>query len=195
VRAASLTETVRATLRALASVDLSPSSILTRANEVMLVHASSMQMVTVLLAILDIPRGKITVSSAGHPPPLVCGETCRFLEAPPGLPLGTMSHVYREAEFHVTSDETIFLYTDGLTEARRGPDFFGETRLVEALSAENHADVQHMVDMIVSTVREHTNGRLTDDLAILAVRPVRRSQGSVGGLGGTGFALGSTGDN
>jgi two-component system CheB/CheR fusion protein len=192
VQAASLTETVRATLRALASFDASPSSILTGANEVMLAHASSLQMVTVLLAILDIPRGTITVSSAGHPPPVLCGETCRFLEAPPGLPLGTMSHAYREAEFDVLPAETIFLYTDGLTEARRGSDFFGEARLVKALSAQNLAAVQRMVDTVVSIVRGHADGLLTDDLAVLAVRLSRRSASSARGLG---FESGSTGDS
>ena len=170
VQAASLTETVRATLRALASLDPSPSSVLTRANEVLLTHASPRQFVTVLLAILDTARGKIIVSSAGHPPLVACGETTRFLEAPHGMPLGIMSTAYHEAEFDFLPGETVVLYTDGLTEARRGQDFFGESRLLEVLSAQDHAGVQQMVETLVSTVKEHTDGRLTDDLAIIAVR-------------------------
>jgi two-component system CheB/CheR fusion protein len=169
VQAASLTETVRATLRALASLDPSPASILTRANEVMLAHASSIQMVTVLLAILDIARGKIIISSAGHPPLVACGETTRFLEPPHGMPLGATNTEYRQAEFDLLPGETIVLYTDGLTEARRGQEFFGESRLLEVLSGQDRADVQRMVDMLVSTVTEHANGRLADDLAVIAV--------------------------
>lgn len=169
VQAASLTETVRATLRALASLDSSPSSILTGANEVLLAHASSTQIVTVLLAILDIGRGKIIISSAGHPPLVACGETTRFLEPPHGMPLGAMINVYRQAEFDLRPGETVVLYTDGLTEARRGQEFFGESRLLEVLSGQNHGDVQQMVEMLVSKVTEHANGRLADDLAIIAV--------------------------
>ena len=165
VQAASLTETVRATLRALASLDPSPSSVLTRANEVLFTHTSSRQFVTVLLAVLDIAHGKIAISSAGHPPLVACGETTRFLETPHGVPLGTMTHVYGEAEFDVVAGETMVLYTDGVTEARRGHDLFGESRLLEALSGQNHVDVQQMVDMLVSAVTEHASGRLTDDLA------------------------------
>lgn len=169
VQAASLTETVRATLRALASLDTSPSSVLTRANEVLLSHTSPGQFVTVLLAVLDIAHGRIIISSAGHPPLVVSGETTRFLESPYGVPLGTMPHVYGQAEFDVVPGETLILYTDGVTEARRGRDLFGESRLLEALSGQNQVAVQQMVEALAFRVTEHARGRLTDDLAIIAV--------------------------
>ena len=65
--------------------------------------------------------------------------------------------------------QTIVLYTDGLTEARQGTDFFGERRLLEALSGQNCAEVQQLVEMLVSTATEHAGGRLADDLAVIAV--------------------------
>ena len=169
VQAASLTETTRATLRALASLDPSPSSVLTKANELLLTQVPARQFVTVLLAILDIARSKVIISSAGHPPLVVCGENTRFLEAPHGTPLGAMSNTYDEAEFDLLPGETMVLYTDGLIEARRGMDFFGESRLVEALSGQNCVDVQQMVETLVSTVTDHAGGRLADDLAVIAV--------------------------
>ena len=179
VRAASLTETVRATLRALASFDPSPSSILTGANEVLLTHPSSSgQFVTVLLAILDVARRKIVISSAGHPPLVACGETPRFLEPPHGPPLGAMSHVYHQAEFDLLAGETLVLYTDGLTEARRGPEFFGEGRLLEILSGRDCSDPQGMVEALVAAATQHAGGRLTDDLAVIAVHPACTRTGS-----------------
>ena len=120
VRAASLTETARATLRALASLDPSPSSILTKANELLLRQVPHDQFVTVLLAMVDIAHGKVVISSAGHPPLVVCDGNTRLLEAPHGTPLGTIGTLYGEAEFDFLPDETLVLYTDGLTEARRG---------------------------------------------------------------------------
>ena len=169
VQAASLTETVRATLRALASLDPSPSSILNRANKLLLAQAPSGQFVTVLLAILDIARGKVIISSAGHPPLVVCGENARFLEPPHGMPLGALSSDYGEAEYDLLPGETMVLYTDGLIEARRGADLFGERRLMETLGSLNCADVQQMVETLVSTATEHAGGRLVDDLAVIAV--------------------------
>jgi two-component system, chemotaxis family, CheB/CheR fusion protein len=177
VQAASLTETVRATLRALSSLDPSPSSILTRANALLLAEASSGQFITVLLATLDIARGKVVISSAGHPPPVACGATPRFLEAPHGTPLGAVPNDYGEAEFDLRPGETLVLYTDGLIEARQGADLFGEQRLLEALASHNCADVQQMVEMLVSKATEHAGGRLADDLAVIAVHLATRPGG------------------
>jgi chemotaxis methyl-accepting protein methylase/serine phosphatase RsbU (regulator of sigma subunit)/PAS domain-containing protein len=172
VQAASLTETVRATIRALASLDPSPSSVLTKANDILLSQPSSGQIVTVLLAILDVLHGKVVISSAGHPPLVVCGEIARFLEPPPGPPLGAMTKLYREAEFALAAGETLVLYTDGLTEARRGPDFFGETRLLTMLSGRDRANPQGTVEALVAAATHHAGGRLADDLAVIAVHLV-----------------------
>ncbi|MBN1629605.1 MAG: SpoIIE family protein phosphatase, partial [Thermoleophilia bacterium] len=177
VQAASLTETVRATLRALAWLDPSPASILTGANELLLAQTSSGQFVTVLLTILDIVSGKIIISSAGHPPLVVCGEHARFLEAPHGMPLGAMRSNYSEAEFDLLPGETMILYTDGLIEARRGTDLFGEGRLLDTLSSQTWSDVQQMVETLVATATEHAGGRLADDLAVIAVHLPARSGG------------------
>ena len=177
VQAASLTETVRATLRALASLDPSPSSILTRANELLLAQAPSGQFVTVLLAMLDTARDKVVISSAGHPPLVVCGVNTRLLEPPHGMPLGALSSDYGEAEYDLLPGETLVLYTDGLIEARQGADLFGERRLVETLRGLNCADVQQMVETLVSTATEHARGHLVDDLAVIAVHLPARSEG------------------
>jgi serine phosphatase RsbU (regulator of sigma subunit) len=130
------------------------------------------QFVTVLLAIVDVASAKVVISSAGHPPLVVCGEKARFLEVPPGTPLGAVTSVYAEAEFELLPTETMVLYTDGLIEARRGIDFFGEQRLIEALGEGSCANVQQMVESLVSKVTEHAGGRLADDLAVIAVHLV-----------------------
>ncbi len=116
---------------ALASLDPSPSSVLFRANELLLAQGSSGQFTTVFLATLDIAHSRIIISSAGHSSLAVCGESARFLESPHGTPLGAMRNDYGEAEFDLLPGETIVLYTDGLTEARQGTDLFGERRLLE----------------------------------------------------------------
>jgi len=182
VQAATMTETVRATLRALASLDPSPASILTRANELLLAQTFSDQFITVLLAIVDIAHGTIVISSAGHPPLVVCGQNARFLETPHGVPLAAMrsDSPYREAEHILLPGETVVLYTDGLIEARRGTELFGEQRLLETVSRQNCVHVQQMVDALVSAATEHARGHLADDLAVIAVHvpgPAAEPQG------------------
>ena len=62
------------------------------------------------------------------------------------------------------------LYTDGLIEARRGTEFFGEDGVAEVLSGGHCDDVQGLVDRLVSRATEFAGGRLQDDVAVMAVR-------------------------
>jgi two-component system, chemotaxis family, CheB/CheR fusion protein len=172
VEAASLTETVRATLRAFAWSDPLPSAILTRSNDLLLTQLPAMQFVTVLLAIVDVARRRVMISSAGHPPLAHIGESVRLLETPAGTPLGAAHNSYKDAEFDFSPGETIVLYTDGLVEARQGLDFFGERRVLETLSMQTRVEVQEMVETLVSAATEHAGGRLSDDLAVIAVHLV-----------------------
>jgi serine phosphatase RsbU (regulator of sigma subunit) len=59
---------------------------------------------------------------------------------------------YHEAVFDFASGETIVLFTDGLLEARRGSDFFGEERVAGALVGQDCHDAQAVVDRLVSSV-------------------------------------------
>jgi len=61
------------------------------------------------------------------------------------------------------------LYTDGVTEARRDGELFGEERLVEVLCGAQDRHPQVLVDRLHDAVTAHA-GELTDDLQILALR-------------------------
>ncbi len=90
VRAAGLTETVRSTVRALATIDTSPAFILARSNELLLRFDPAEPHVTAFLAVLDPHTGHLSYASAGHPAPVHLGAfTCRTLEVAFGPPLGT----------------------------------------------------------------------------------------------------------
>ena len=65
------------------------------------------------------------------------------------------------------------MYTDGLTEARRGKEQYGEERLLGLLATLAGRPPAEVVSRVVDAVVEFTANRLRDDLAILAVRPVR----------------------
>ena len=83
----------------------------------------------------------------------------------------------KEAEFDLLPGETMVLYTDGLSKARQGADLFGVQRLLETLSGLNRADMQQMVETLVSTATEHAGGRPADDLAVIAVHLTPRPTG------------------
>lgn len=170
VEAASLTGTVRATLRALASLEKSPSALLEGTNRLLLGRLTRGHFVTAVLAIIDPGTRKLTISTAGHPPAIVCGTKTRFVEVTPGLPLGLEPSAYYEASYDLLPAEAVVLYTDGLIEARRGKDFFGWERVAELLAAQPGHDLQELVDALVSRATEFAAGRLHDDVAVIALR-------------------------
>jgi serine phosphatase RsbU (regulator of sigma subunit) len=63
------------------------------------------------------------------------------------------------------------MYTDGLTEARLGQEFFGEGKLVSFISDIKKPSVHDLPNQIFEQIMKFTNGVLSDDLALLAVSP------------------------
>ncbi|GAC1546540.1 MAG: hypothetical protein NVS3B12_34990 [Acidimicrobiales bacterium] len=72
--------------------------------------------------------------------------------------------------FDLPQGHTLVLYTDGVTEARSGSDFFDEERLHQILSAGASGSVGAMVAGLADAVRAFEDGEASDDVAILAIR-------------------------
>ena len=79
-----------------------------------------LQLATVLVAIYDPAHRRLTVASAGHPPPLLAPIEAEpaFVNVQPGPPLGLGTAVYRAVTVDVPGGATLVLYTDGLIEER-----------------------------------------------------------------------------
>jgi serine phosphatase RsbU (regulator of sigma subunit) len=169
VEAAVLTQTVRTMLRTVASMERSPSLILKKVNDLLL-ESTGRQFVTVAVAVIDNVVGKVTISSAGHPPAIIYGKESRILEIPPAAPLGAGNGRFHEATFDIGPGDTLVLYTDGLIEARQGNELFGEKRALDELTRTKKKDVQEAIDTLVSKATEFAGGQLADDLVIIAVR-------------------------
>jgi sigma-B regulation protein RsbU (phosphoserine phosphatase) len=69
----------------------------------------------------------------------------------------------------------LVMYTDGVTEARRGTELYGEDRLVRLLADSAARDPQATVDGLLGDLLLFTNGGLSDDLAVLALKLLRFS--------------------
>jgi sigma-B regulation protein RsbU (phosphoserine phosphatase) len=172
IRAAGLTETVRSTVRAFAAVDSSPAFILRMTNQLLLRRDVGEELVTAFLVVLDTLSGRTTFASAGHPPPVhLSPSSCGLLELRFGVPLGSFDEDYLHAELQLTPDDALVLYTDGVTEARRGRELFGYERLVEAVSALRGSSVQELAEGVRDAAVGFA-GRLRDDLHVVAFRLV-----------------------
>ena len=170
VRAAGLTETVRSTVRALAAVDPSPAFILGKANELLMRYDPDEGHVTAFCAMLEPHTGHLNYASAGHPAPVHLGAfTCRTLDVTFGPPLGTFQHPYTSAHAILSIDDYLVLYTDGVTEARRGAELLGEQRLIEVVTGLRGRSAQDVAEGVRDAALAFA-GRLRDDLQVVALR-------------------------
>ena len=170
IRAAGLTETVHTAVRSYALVDTSPAFILRKTNELLLRSWGDEQFVTAFLLVVDLRTGEASCASAGHPAPVVAGRSsCAVIEAPFGLPLGTFPYDYSSGRLTLGADETLVLYTDGVIEARKSRELFGEQRLLETVAAARDEGPQEIAERVRAAAVEFA-GRLKDDLHVLTLR-------------------------
>jgi sigma-B regulation protein RsbU (phosphoserine phosphatase) len=152
-----------------------PAEVLAQANAILRRRLPGrVALVTAFLAVVD--DGVLRYANAGHVPPLLVGRVGR--DGPPrelpttGLPLGVADGVsFDQHELPFGSGDLLFASTDGLHEARRDGELFGHER-VGALVAEHAAalDPQALVELAYAEAEAWAR-QLTDDVAILALRP------------------------
>jgi sigma-B regulation protein RsbU (phosphoserine phosphatase) len=75
---------------------------------------------------------------------------------------------WEPGEVRIEPGDLLFLYTDGITEARSNGEFFGEKRLQD-LIREVDGPVDEIPGVVLDKVLDFSGGALQDDLAILAV--------------------------
>ncbi|HUJ14102.1 MAG TPA: PP2C family protein-serine/threonine phosphatase [Thermoanaerobaculia bacterium] len=126
------------------------------------------QFITASYAVIDAKSGAVTLASAGHPPPFVVrGDRSIEEIAADGVVLGRFSQaVFREASTHLSSDDAIVLYTDGVPEALNAKsEMWGDDRFREAVA--NGASIQRVLDAVKSW-----SGTLSDDVTLVVARRV-----------------------
>ncbi|MEY2514552.1 MAG: hypothetical protein QOJ89_1910 [bacterium] len=148
-----------------------PATVLDQTNSILRSRLpGGVALVTAFLAIVD--GELLRYANAGHIPPIVVGETGSPIELPTtGLPLGVHDELpFSERELPFGHGDLLFASTDGLNEARRDGELFGQER-VAALVAEHAATLtpQALVELAYARAVAWTP-QLADDVAIIALR-------------------------
>jgi serine phosphatase RsbU (regulator of sigma subunit) len=139
IPAALLMVAVRTLSRYLASVGRGPAATLTELNSALAAGNNSGVFVTLLHGLYDPPTGTITLTSGGHPFPLLCRAdgTIEEVALARGRLLGFGEEGFALSETHLSlaPGETLIAYTDGYIEARApdGQTLFGLKRLRDCL--------------------------------------------------------------
>lgn len=179
VEAAVITALVRHTLRAVAVGVAKPGDMLEAINSALLRHGTE-RFCTVVLLRLRRENGSWTacVSCAGHPQPLLIrAGSAPERVAEPGSLLGVLEQpVFHDHELQLDPGDAVVLYTDGVTEGRRGRELYGDERLVAAVSA-HEGSAAALVQGVLDEVLVFQGNRPRDDIAVVAVQvPVGRAE-------------------
>ena len=170
---------LKGSLKSQAGETLSPASLLTKVNETFYETADRTTFVTLLYGIIDLSASTLTFARAGHNPVLIYRPSTRFIYSlqPPGLGIGLeagaiFSRVTKEESFVLEANDTIIVYTDGLTEGRNNKDEeLGPERLSDIIREFNQGSAEDMMNLIRSRYNTFTgNTDPLDDLTCMVIR-------------------------
>ena len=178
VPAALVMAMTRSLFRSITSHEEDPAVIMRKMNKAIVDQNTQNMFLTLFLGVLDCETGTLGYCNAGHNAPVAIsdeGLAISELEVVPNLPLGIEPEfVFTAQEMQLQHGDTLFLYTDGLTEAENTRhELFGEDRMMHALKDEKMQGLspRHMVERMKTMVEDYREGAdQSDDLTMLVVR-------------------------
>lgn len=152
-----------------------PSEILMAVNH-QLESDKYKMFLTVFLAVLDLTDGMLSFTSAGHNYPLykqVGGSYKFFIIKNDFLLAGERKIKYHTNYKKLEKGDELFLYTDGITEAKDSKGvLFGEEKLEQILNREEIQEfpISKKIDFIQKEIDKFTTNQQYDDITMLMLR-------------------------
>ena len=166
-------------LKATAFKGIPADNILSEVNNILVDDSPANMFVTVFYGVLDTRNGAFEYSNGGHNPPYIISTDGKVkqIENIGGLILGAMKDIeYDSNIIMLKPGESIFFYTDGVTEAFNDKDEeFKESRLENSLSGKNDSTAKDIVDIILNEVKSFTKGtEQSDDITCLTLKYLKK---------------------
>jgi serine phosphatase RsbU (regulator of sigma subunit) len=166
----------RTLVRAAVIESASPADAMRRVNDLLIPDTRQGMFVTGVYAVLDMNANELTYVNAGHNPPLWVkhdGNVERLTRTAIALGVVTGEPV-NQCTIQFESGDSLFLYTDGLTESFDvDGNFFGEGRLLEAINGNCCSSASDMLDVVESALLNFVKDMPpADDLTMLVLRRV-----------------------
>jgi sigma-B regulation protein RsbU (phosphoserine phosphatase) len=170
--AAVVTALARYTLREAAVQHAHPSEALARLNAALLRYETERFCTVALLRLRQVGTAwQGLLSLGGHPPPLQ-GSADGSLRAvgDVGSVLGVLEQPeVSDAPVRLEAGESLLLYTDGLSEGRKGQQFYGEQRIA-SVAAASDGSAAALATSLLTDVLAFQGGTARDDIAIVVLR-------------------------
>jgi serine phosphatase RsbU (regulator of sigma subunit) len=170
VEAAAMTSLVRHGARFLAKQEHVPSGILAHLDEA-LREQPGLSLCSALCVRLQ--DGGMLMSSAGHPAPLLARDDGRIREIGGSGPIlgGWRDSSWEDRPIRIGPDETLLMYTDGVTDTRGAGERFGITRLRRLLAELAGGSPRELLSGLQAALDEFQAEGHADDTGAVALRP------------------------
>lgn len=153
---------------------LSPDRVLSQTNTMLARHNPENMFVSLCLGLLNIRSGALRWVGAGHMPPIRISASGATALAHSG---DLMAGILPDMTYHVLEDrlhpgESIFLYTDGVSEAfNETSEMFGDARIFECLGPLHGKPAETIGKEMVEAVHRFSGkAEQSDDIAIMVIR-------------------------
>ena len=171
---AMLMAVTHALFRSVSAHESNPARIMHTINDTTCIGNDTNMFVTMFIGVLDLPTGRLRYCDAGHDAPAIMENgQWSMVDVIAHLPLGVFDDVrYGVQELTLQPDSTIFLYTDGLTEAKNAEHkLFGLERIQAVLRDCTDKQPQEILKTVMASVEGFVKkAEQSDDLTMLAIR-------------------------
>ena len=178
---ASLFMTVtRATFRTVSAYESQPDRIVTTMNKTIADMNKNHMFITLFVGVLDLPTGRLRYCNAGHDAPLLVGKGVGELPCDANIPVGFRPKwKYSLQEAQIFTGTTIFLFTDGLTEAMNASreqftmERVNEVAFQSLLSG--HQEPRQFIERMTEAAYQFVgDAQQSDDLTMMAIQYIRK---------------------
>lgn len=181
VPAALFMAVTRTIIRTIAMKTESPLETVNETNKLLNYENETSLFVTAFYGVFNTRTGELKYSNAGHNPPYLLSEdqTITEIGKHQGLPLGVLDEPelsiklpYTENSLQLKKNDTLLLYTDGVTEAMNTSyKMFGNEKLAKIIKSLPDKSLHEIVDIILESVKQHGGAAAqSDDCTLLALR-------------------------
>ena len=170
----------RSTFRTVSAHESMPDRIVTTMNKTIADMNKNHMFVTLFVGVLDLPTGRLYYCNAGHDAPLLIGAGVGELPCDPNIPVGFRPKwKYSLQEAQIFTGTTIFLFTDGLTEAMDANKALFQMERVNDVAnralAKQQQEPRQLISLMTEAVHEFVgDAEQSDDLTMMAIQYIKQ---------------------
>jgi phosphoserine phosphatase RsbU/P len=147
ISAAFIMAEVKGIFESLSKIIFKPAELLIKVNDILKGSLDKKNFVTAIYGVIDIKKGILHISRAGHTPAILCrGDKIEHMQ-PGGIGLGLdytsgFSSSIKELEIKLKNNDIVICYSDGIPEAKNHlEEDFGYTKLDDIILANREKDL------------------------------------------------------